>query len=46
MNALRAVAGPLLAGSRQPTMVTDADGWVAAASHCGRRPADRAAGGP
>ena len=32
MGALRAVAAPLLAGSRQPTMVTDADGWVAAAS--------------
>ena len=32
MNALRAMAAPLLAGSRQPTMVTDTDGWVAAAS--------------
>ncbi|MEP6559821.1 MAG: GAF domain-containing protein, partial [Nakamurella sp.] len=32
MGALRALAGPLLAGSRQPTIVTDADGWVAAAS--------------
>jgi hypothetical protein len=32
MSALRALAGPLLAGGRQPTMVTDADGWVAAAS--------------
>ncbi len=32
MSALRALAGPLLAGSHQPTMVTDADGWVAAAS--------------
>ncbi len=32
MAALRAVAGPLLAGSRQPTMVTDHDGWVAAAT--------------
>lgn len=32
MNSLRALAGPLLAGSRQPTMVTDPDGWVAAAS--------------
>jgi len=32
MGALRALAGPLLAGSQLPTMVTDADGWVAAAS--------------
>ncbi len=32
MGALRALAGPLLAGSLRPTMVTDADGWVAAAS--------------
>ena len=32
MGALRALAGPLLAGSHLPTMVTDADGWVAAAS--------------
>ncbi|MET0863220.1 MAG: GAF domain-containing protein [Nakamurella sp.] len=32
MGALRALAGPLLAGSHSPTMVTDADGWVAAAS--------------
>ena len=30
LNALRAIAGPLLAGSHQPMMVTDADGWVAA----------------
>lgn len=32
MNALRAVAAPLLSGSRHPTIVTDADGWVAASS--------------
>ena len=32
MNRLRAMAGPLLAGSHQPAMVTDVDGWVAAAS--------------
>jgi len=32
MGALRALAGPLLAGSQLPTMVTDVDGWVAAAS--------------
>ncbi len=32
MAALRAVAGPLLAGSRKPTMITDHDGWVAAAT--------------
>ena len=32
MSALRAVAAPLLAGSRHPTLVTDADGWVAASS--------------
>ena len=32
LSALRAVAAPLLAGSRQPMMVTDAEGWVAAAT--------------
>jgi hypothetical protein len=31
LDALRATAAPLLAGSRTPTLVTDRDGWVAAA---------------
>ena len=31
LNALRGIAAPLLAGSRQPMLVTDSDGWVAAA---------------
>lgn len=30
LNALRGIAAPLLAGSRQPMLVTDSDGWVAA----------------
>jgi hypothetical protein len=41
LGALRAIAAPLLAGSRQPMMVTDADGWVAAAT--GTMPTDRIA---
>ena len=32
LNALRAVAAPMLAGSRRPMLVTDSDGWVAASS--------------
>jgi hypothetical protein len=31
LGALRAIAAPLLTGSRQPMVVTDSDGWVAAA---------------
>ena len=46
MSALRALAGPLLAGSHQPTMVTDADGWVAAASTGVPDRPDRVAGTP
>ena len=32
LYALRAIAARLLSGSQQPMMVTDADGWVAAAT--------------
>ena len=32
LGALRAIAAPLLTGGRQPMMVIDADGWVAAAT--------------
>lgn len=31
LGALRAIAAPLLAGSSSPMVITDADGWVAAA---------------
>jgi hypothetical protein len=31
LDALRATASPMLAGSRSPALVTDRDGWVAAA---------------
>jgi hypothetical protein len=39
LDALRATAAPLLAGSRAPVLVTDRDGWVAAA--VGVSPTDR-----
>lgn len=32
LSALRAIAAPLLAGSHQQLLVTDSDGWVAAAT--------------
>jgi hypothetical protein len=41
LNALRATAAPLLSGSRDPILVTDPDGWVAAAS--GVQPTERIA---
>ena len=43
MAALRAVAGPLLAGSRQPTMVTDARRLGGGGDHGGAVRPDRAA---
>jgi hypothetical protein len=41
LDALRATASPMLAGSRAPALVTDRDGWVAAA--VGVPPTDRLA---
>jgi hypothetical protein len=41
LDALRATAAPMLAGSRAPVLVTDRDGWVAAA--VGVPPTDRLA---
>lgn len=41
LDALRATASPLLAGTRAPTLVTDGNGWVAAA--VGVAPTDRLA---
>jgi hypothetical protein len=41
LDALRAVAAPMLAGSRAPVLVTDRHGWVAAA--VGVPPTDRLA---
>jgi hypothetical protein len=41
LDALRATASPMLAGSRAPVLVTDRDGWVAAA--VGVPPTDRLA---
>ena len=41
LSALRGIAAPMLAGSRQPMLVTDSEGWVAAA--IGTEPTDRIA---
>ena len=41
LSTLRAIAAPMLTGSRQPMVVTDTDGWVAAA--IGTQVADRIA---
>jgi GAF domain-containing protein len=41
LDALRATASPMLVGSRSPALVTDRDGWVAAA--VGVSPTDRLA---